>query len=327
MGRKALGLPSILIILCFLLAGCGSTSTPIRTPVETDITVNTPIATDSQPTEITSPPLGILEEALDAAYQTMLDDMISYNTVSPDALMELLSEEPLPFLLDVRSQSEVQEMGRIEDSVVIPLRDLAKSESISLLPTFETNIITYCSTGWRCTIAMTILQALGWRDVQTLGEGSFSSWIEADYPIVMDLPANVPLNIAQPDPAIQEWLDELLQKLPEGFGSVTPEVLIRAIADLPDIVLIDVRRSEEVMEREGIENAIHIPIESFILLKEQWPSSKEAKILVYSENGYRSTIAMTILWTYGYVGVASLRGGFNAWIDGGYPTAQIAINE
>lgn len=327
MGRKAFRFLSTLIVLSTILVACSTTPTPIEPTPDGGFETVTATAIDSQTTEVPSSAPGLFDEILDTTYQTFLDNMVSYNAVSADTLVNLLDEEPPPFLLDVRSLPEVDEMGRIEGSVVIPLRDLAQVESITLLPSFDTKIITYCGSGWRCTIAMTFLAALGWRDVQTLGADSFAGWIEAGYPIVMDPPLNESLNIVQPDPALQEWINELLHDLPDGFGSVTPEILSRAIADLPDLVLIDVRRAEEVEEEGGIENAIHIPLESFILLKDKWPSSKEAKILIYSDNGYRSTIAMTMLWTYGYVGVASLNGGFNAWVESGYPIAAVVVGE
>jgi rhodanese-related sulfurtransferase len=93
------------------------------------------------------------------------------------------------------------------------------------------------------------------------------------------------------------------------------------------LILIDVRSSDEVTENGYLENAVHIPLKSFIHMKERWPESKKAKILVYSNDGHDSTIAMTMLWTYGYIGVASMKGGFNAWVEAGYPVAQINVNE
>jgi rhodanese-related sulfurtransferase len=325
--KKAFGFISILLVSSLLLVACSSTPTATEYPTTPDLPLNTSTPLVAQPTNTPIFTTSIPEDELDAAFQSMLDNMVSYNTIGLEALMERLGEEPPPFLLDVRSLSEVEQTGRIESSIVIPLRDLANTESIALLPDFDTNIITYCGSGWRCTIAMTFLEALGWNNVLTLGENGLAGWLNAGYPVVTDPASSEALNVAQPDPAIQAWLDELLDKLPDGFGSVTPELVLRAIADLPDLILIDVRRAEEIIEDGGIKNAIHIPLESFIQLKEKWPQSKEAKILVYSDDGYRSTIAMTLLWSYGYVGVASLQGGLDAWVNAGFPVTQIAVGE
>ena len=327
MGKKAFGILTILLILSSFLAACNSTSTPILSSMTPNVAADTPTPLVSQPTEISPKPANIPEEALDIAYQAFLDNMVLPHAISTDALLDRLNAESPPFLLDVRSFSEVVEIGRIHKSVVIPLRDLATKESIGLLPDFDTNIITYCGTGWRCTIAMTMLVALGWHDVQILGGGSLAAWIDAGYPIVMDIPTAEQLNVAQPDPTMQSWINELLPKLPDGFGSVTPDIVMQAMAEIPDLILIDVRSEDDVIENGGIENALHIPLESLIQMKERWPASKEAKILVYSDDGYHSTIAMTILWTYGYVGIASLKGGFNAWVEAGYPVAQIDVSD
>jgi rhodanese-related sulfurtransferase len=42
----------------------------------------------------------------------------------------------------------------------------------------------------------------------------------------------------------------------------------------------------------------------------EWPADSAAPIVVYCGSGHRSTIAMTILWSYGYTDVRSLRGGW-----------------
>jgi rhodanese-related sulfurtransferase len=316
---KGSGLLSAFLILSTLLGACSSTSASVEPSSTQNVVMDTPTPLVSQPTEIFS------EEALDEVYQTFLDSMVSYNALSPENLLNHLGEEPAPFVIDVRSETEVADTGLIEGAIVIPLRDLAKAESIALLPDFETNIVVYCGTGWRCTIAMTFLVALGWQDVQALGGSSLTGWLDLGYPVITEIPTGVPLNVAQPDPSMETWLDELLQKLPNGFAAVTPDILNQAIEDYPDLVIIDVRKADEIMAEGGIENAIHIPLESLISMKENWPSSKQAKILFYSNEGYRSTIAMSMLWTYGYVGVASLQGGFNAWVDSGYPVAKVEV--
>ena len=327
MMKKAFGYLSILVVLSSLMAACNNSTTPPEPTAEPSVEENTPIASNIQATDTPLPALPVSEDELDLVFQNFLDNLVSYNAISVDTLYQLLNEEPPPFLLDVRFPSEVEEAGRIEGSVVIPLRNLAKDESIALLPSFDTSIIAYCGTGWRCTIAMTVLGALGWTDVQTLEEGSFGGWINAGYPTRMDLPESVPLNVAQPNPNLQAWMDDILTIFPEGFGGVTPDILLQAIQKAPNLIIIDVRRGEEIEEKGGIENAIHIPLESFILSKEKWPSSRESMVLIYSDNGHRSTIAMTILWAYGYTGVASLKGGFNAWVDSGYPVAEILVSE
>ncbi len=118
-------------------------------------------------------------------FDVFIDDMEGYNTISLDALNTALVENP-PFLLDVRSPSEVEESGHIEGSVLIPLRDLA--DNLAYLPSFDTPIVSYCGSGWRCTIALTMLEAMGWEDVTGLKGGSYGGWAEAGLPLLKALP-------------------------------------------------------------------------------------------------------------------------------------------
>ena len=73
-------------------------------------------------------------------------------------------------------------------------------------------------------------------------------------------------------------------------------------------------------------NFAHIPIESFIAGMADWPADKDTTITIYSGSGHRSTIAMAILWTYGYNNVTSLSGGFSGWVDAGYPVVEAVAN-
>ena len=92
----------------------------------------------------------------------------------------------------------------------------------------------------------------------------------------------------------------------------------------PRSFLIDARTTGE-LEEKGIiegENWVHIPLEEFIAQKADWPADKDAKIVVYCGSGHRSTIAMTILDSYGYTDVGSLKGGFGGWAADGYPVGE-----
>ena len=121
-------------------------------------------------------------------------------------------------------------------------------------------------------------------------------------------------------------MQEMLHNVPEGFGVITADDLNIALAENPDLILIDVRRDEELAENGVIEaeNWIHIPLEDFIAQKDQWPEDLDAPIVVYCGSGHRSTIAMTIFWSYGYTDVHSLKGGFGDWTKAGYPVAEYA---
>ena len=272
------------------------------------------------------PVIGAPEAAapdLDTAFNTFLAGMEAYNTIGLDDFNLMLAEDPPPFVLDVREVSEVEEKGHIEGAVLIPLREVA--DHIELLPSFDTTIVSYCGSGWRCTIAMTALEALGWENVLALKENSFGGWVEAGYPVVEGLPPEaLVLEVAEPDPALLAVMQEMLHNVPDGYGGISVDDFNTTLAENPDLIVIDVRTDEELADKGVIEaaNFIHIPLQEFVNMKDMWPEDLDASIVVYCGSGHRSTIAMTILWAYGYSDVLSMKGGLAAWLEAGYPVVE-----
>ncbi|MEZ4646643.1 MAG: rhodanese-like domain-containing protein [Chloroflexota bacterium] len=263
------------------------------------------------------------EADLDGAFQTFLSSMVAYNTIGLEDLNALLVENP-PFLLDVREASELEANGWIEGAVNIPLREVA--DNIEYLPSFDTPIVSYCGSGWRCTIALVALEAMGWQDVKGLKGGSFGGWVEAGYPAATGaVPELVALNAAEPDPALVKAMQEMLHAVPDGFGGIAPADLNTALVENPDLIVIDVRTAGEVESKGYMDapNLLFIPLEELVSMKADWPADLDAPIAVYCGSGHRSTIAMTILWSYGYTDVQSMKGGFAEWVAGGFPAIGV----
>ncbi|HKJ27854.1 MAG TPA: rhodanese-like domain-containing protein, partial [Anaerolineales bacterium] len=261
---------------------------------------------------------------LDAGYSTFLADMEGYNTISLDALNTALVESP-PFILDVRNASELEDGGYIDGAVLIPLNDLFTSTEY--LPSFDTPIVSYCGSGWRCTIALTYLEAMGWEDVKGLKGGSFGGWMDAGYAYTEGVPAEAEiLNAVTVSDTTEVFFDDAVENISEigGWGGISADDLNLALIDNPDFTLIDVRRSEELEAKGVIESGdwTHIALEDFVANKADWPADKDAPIVVYCGSGHRSTIAMAILYSYGYTDVKSLKGGFGGWAEAGYPVAE-----
>jgi rhodanese-related sulfurtransferase len=261
---------------------------------------------------------------LDAAVNRFLSGMQDYNVLRMGDLAEMLTQDPAPFLLDVRELSEVETNGHIPGAVVIPLRELG--DHLDLLPGFDQPIVSYCGSGWRCSIAMTALGMLGWQRVLSLQDDSFGGYRAGGNEVAAGLPAaGVPLDAAHPGPAMVLAVDAMLNGLPQGWGAITVEDLAADLGERPDLVLIDVRTQAEI-DRSGsieAENALAIPIEELAARRAEWPADSEASIVAYSGSGHRGTIAMTILRTYGYTNALSLKGGLGAWVEAGYPVAQV----
>jgi rhodanese-related sulfurtransferase len=190
--------------------------------------------------------------------------------------------------------------------------------------------VTYCKGGWRANIAMTALQAMGWTDVRALGIG-FPVWAEEGYPVAEGAPEAVVLDAAQPDAGVVAKVDAALMAvkgLGSAWGIMAPDVLNTALVENPDLVLIDVRTVSELEENGVIgvvdQELISIPVEEFVASKALWPANKDAEIVVYCGSGWRSTMAMEMLLSYGYSNVTSLTGGFGGWVDAGYPVVAFA---
>jgi rhodanese-related sulfurtransferase len=266
--------------------------------------------------------------ALDYNYSAMLETMVGYNTVkTADVLLAEMIEDQPPFVLDVRAESELEDGGYIEGTNAnIPLDVLA--QNLDKLPSFDTPIVTYCAGGWRATIAMTALQAMGWTDVRALKVG-FGDWAEAGNPVMEGAPETVVLNAAQPDTGVVAKVDAALtavKSLGSKWGIMTADNLNLALGENSDLILIDVRTPGE-LEANGVvgvidQQLISIPLEEMIASKDLWPADKDAEIVVYCGSGHRSTMAMEMLLSYGYSNVTSLSGGFGGWVEAGYPVAE-----
>ena len=262
---------------------------------------------------------------LDAAVNHFLFGMQEYNVLRMNSFVEKLTQDPAPFLLDVRELNEVEANGHIPGAVLIPLRELA--DHLDLLPAFDQPIVSYCGSGWRCSIAMTALGMLGWEKALSLQDDSFSGYREGGNEVATGLPTKGdPLDAARPNPALVLAVDGMLDGLPQGWGAITVEDLADDLAERPELVLIDVRTQAEI-DRSGsiqAENALAIPIEELVARRAEWPAESGASIVAYSGSGHRGTIAMTIMRTYGYTSVRSLKGGMGAWVEAGYSVAQVA---
>ncbi|MFN2144532.1 MAG: rhodanese-like domain-containing protein, partial [Anaerolineales bacterium] len=318
--KKLTWLLTIVMLLGLVLSACGGDATVAEPAVVDNTTENNTQVNEPEPEPVVDEPAMFDAADLDAMFNVFLDDMEGYNTISLDALNTALVENP-PFLLDVRSAEEAEGSGHIEGSVLIPLRDLA--ENLAYLPSFDTPIVSYCGSGWRCTIALTVLEGMGWEDVKGLKGGSFTGWMDGGYAYVEGVePEAEMLNAAEVDPAVADYFDEILKNyVPEGWGVVKADALNTMIVENPDLILIDVRTAEEVESKGVIDgpNVINIPLQEFIDRKAEWPA-KDASIVVYCGSGHRSTIAATILWSYEYDNVGSLKDGFGGWTSEGYAT-------
>jgi rhodanese-related sulfurtransferase len=313
---------TLVIMASLVLSACGGQPEPVVEETAPEEVVVEEVAEEPEATEAPPEPMAAGPEALDGEFGRMLAEMVKYNTIKDDGLLEEMAADTPPFILDVRTLDEVTESGHIEGAAFITLTELA--QHIDLLPSLDTPIVAYCAGGWRATIAMTALYGMGFEDVRALKVG-FADWKDAGNPVVEGVPEAVALNAATVDESLVMAADAYLVGVKDHgtkWGILSADDLNLAIAENADLVVIDVRTQGEVDEKGYIEspNWIHIPIESFIASRADWPAM-DAPIAIYCGSGHRSTMAMTIMFAYGYGDVTSLSGGFGGWLGAGYAVA------
>lgn len=102
-----------------------------------------------------------------------------------DALNTELIEKPDMILIDVRTPEEVAEKGVIavegQELLTIPLERLL-AEKGTWPADKDAEIVIYCGSGHRSTMAMTILLTEGYAKVTSL-KGGFGGWVEAGFPV------------------------------------------------------------------------------------------------------------------------------------------------
>jgi rhodanese-related sulfurtransferase len=263
-----------------------------------------------------------MDALLDRRFEHFLASTDAYGALRLSEFRNWQDDDPPPFILDVRTEEEAAVTGHIRGAVRIPLQELA--DRTELLPGFDTTIVTYCGSGWRCTMALPVLAGLGWNSIYTLSEGSLSGWVFQGYPVDAGLPPEPsPLNAAVPDARALDHWRAVLSTLPEDDGAITPDGLDQALKDGNELVLLDIRQLEEIQAKGRIpsKSQLQIPIDELTDRRGELPKDKGTRIVTYCGSGYRCLLAMMMLRAYGYTNVRNLVGGLQAWEAEGYPIA------
>jgi rhodanese-related sulfurtransferase len=291
-----------LTLAALLLAACAS-ATPLPSP-------------EPGPTALEAS----IDSLLDKRFQSFLETTPAYGALGQEEFRKWLKDDPPPFVLDVRTQAEAEATGHIAGAVRIPLEELASRTA--LLPGFDTTIVTYCGSGWRCTMALPVLAALGWESVYTLKDESLKGWIRQGFPVVHGAPPEPPpSDAASPDPLVLAHMQTVLSSLPEDDGAVTPRALAQALKDGEDLVLLDIRALSEIMAKGFIrsDRQLRISIDELTARRGELPEDRSTRIVAYCGSGYRCLLATMMLRAYGYTSVGNLVGGLEGWQAEGFP--------
>jgi len=106
--------------------------------------------------------------------------------------------------------------------------------------------------------------------------------------------------------------------LQSNIPQITADEVQKAISEKNDLVLLDVRTSEEY-SRGKIEGSINIPIDAIsdrIIIA---VPDKNKTIYVYCLSGSRSEIAVAMMKKLGYTNVFSMTSGLLMWRSKKYP--------
>ena len=95
---------------------------------------------------------------------------------------------------------------------------------------------------------------------------------------------------------------------------------VKAALDTGNVQIVDVRPSFDFAGGR-IPGSINLPNRSIAARAEQLDANR--RLLFLSEDGTQSETAARIALAMGFANVANIAGGFNAWLDAGYPIHTI----
>jgi rhodanese-related sulfurtransferase len=272
-----------------------------------------PVATDDVEFE-TAGPADIdpaLVEAMDAYLNS--DYTAGWAQVSVEDVNTLLLENPDVFLLDVRSDAELETDGYIDGSTHIVINEIV--DNLDQIPA-DQEIIVYCKSGWRGTIATIALQGLGY-DARNM-RGGIMGWIAGEYPVMGGSGSDVATF------SVDTMVAGFVANLPQGWGVLSVDNLSVELLENPPF-LVDVRNPDELAENGYIEGMVNIPVKEIAQHLDLLPADLDTPIVVYCAKGTRGIFGMSMLQMMGYTDVRNLAGGFGAWAEAGQPVATEAV--
>jgi len=120
---------------------------------------------------------------------------------------------------------------------------------------------------------------------------------------------------------------EMVKAAKQEIVNLTPQQVQDELAK-GNVILIDIRESEELTQNGRIAGAIHAPrgmLEfyadpSMPYYKPEFDKSK--KIILHCASGGRSALATVTLKQMGYENIAHMDGGYKAWKESGKPVVE-----
>lgn len=118
---------------------------------------------------------------------------------------------------------------------------------------------------------------------------------------------------------------DLIKKAQTDVGEISPKKLKSLLDEDEDVIVLDVRESEQ--RAEGSIPSNEMNKEQFISITRgnlEWKvnkliQDKEVIIVTYCRKGGRGALAAQVLKKMGYENATTLKGGLKGWAKAGYP--------
>ena len=108
-----------------------------------------------------------------------------------------------------------------------------------------------------------------------------------------------------------------------GFAEVSPNVASEMILDSEQVVVLDVRSSNDYRGPEGhIAGSLSTPFDSIERQLPELLPYQNQTVLVYGATSTDGEVAAKLLMVAGFRNVVHIAGGLKAWIDRGYRTVN-----
>jgi rhodanese-related sulfurtransferase len=238
-----------------------------------------------------------------------------WGAIKAEDLNIKLIENPPALLIDVRKAEELEQQGYIAGAVNWPLEQFMSF--VGELPADKNaDIVIYCAAGHRGNMAATMLRILGYTNVLNLA-GGFGAWSTAGLPIEGAAPATAEAF------DLAGLLDAYISNLPSSFNAIRAADLNALLAENPDILLVDVRTTDE-FEDGHLAGAINVPLIELTDHLNLLPDLNQ-EMVIYCGSGHRSAIAMVLLNLLGYQNAKSLLGGVKAWTAAELPVTTDVV--
>lgn len=117
----------------------------------------------------------------------------------------------------------------------------------------------------------------------------------------------------------------LINEAKKDVGEMTPRQLKTLLDEGEDVIILDVRESEQ--RAEGSIPFDEFNKENFVSITRgnlEWKVAKKIKdpdvrIVTYCRRGGRGALAAEVLKKMGYTNVTTLKSGLKGWVKAGYP--------